>query len=273
MAKELHISISPCPNDTFAFHAMLNGLVDTEGVRYSADFHDIDVLNRLAAEDSSQQIIKVSYAVIPSLISNYSLLSAGSALGYGNGPVVVSRRKIYPDELHDASIAIPGEGTTAARLLAVLYPEAVKQKVYLFSDIADAVADGEVDAGVLIHEGRFTFGDKGLRLVADLGRQWEEKFGMPIPLGGILVNKSVDAEDARKTVRAIRRSIEFAFANPEASADFVKCHAQELSDTVRQKHISYFVNDFSLDLGEKGIGAISMLLGKEEVEKIDFITP
>lgn len=269
----MKLHISPCPNDTFTFHAMIHGLVDTEGLRFDPVFDDIDVLNRTAAEGTQEDVIKVSYAALPGLLNageGYRVLESGSALGHGNGPLLVSRHTIYPDELHDASIAIPGEYTTANRLLSVIYPEARQKKVYLFSEIAPAVADGEIDAGVLIHEGRFTYAKQGLKLVADLGAEWEKRTGLPIPLGGILISRRHSLEEARAVSRIVRRSIEYAQAHPAASADFVKQYAQELEDEVRDKHISYFVNDYSLGLGEQGKKAIQQLLDRPDLS-IEYV--
>ena len=272
MGKKLHISISPCPNDTFSFHAMLHGLVDTEGVSYVADFHDIDELNKLAsAPGSGEEVVKVSYATLPLVAGRFSLLPSGGAIGYGNGPVVVSRGGLTPGDLENALIAIPGERTTAARLLSVLYPGAVKRKVYRFGDIAGAVVAGEVDAGVLIHEGRFTYAERGISLVTDLGREWEDRYSAPIPLGAIVVGKSLGESVAASVARTIRRSVEYALVHPDASAGFVARHAQELSEDVRRKHIEYFVNDFSLDLGARGLDAVRMFLGEDDFRKISLV--
>lgn len=258
----MKLHISPCPNDTFTFHAMIHSLVDTEGLVFDPVFDDIDALNGAAIRcPEDEEVIKISYAALPEAVGSFRLLESGSALGHGNGPLLVSRRKIYPDELHDALIGIPGELTTANRLLSIVYPAARRKKVYLFSEIAPAVAEGELDAGVLIHEGRFTYVSQGLRLVADLGREWERSTGLPIPLGGILLNRKYPAETAQQVARIIRRSVEYAQAHPEASAAYVKTHAQELDEEVRRKHISYFVNDYSLALGVEGHRAVERLTG------------
>ena len=258
----MKLHISPCPNDTFTFHAMIHGLVDTEGLTFDPVFDDIDALNAAAVHrPDEEEIIKISYAALPEAVGAFRLLESGSALGHGNGPLLVSRRKIYPDELHDARIGIPGERTTANRLLSIVFPAARQKKVYLFSEIAPAVADGEIDAGVLIHEGRFTYASQGLRLIADLGQEWERLTALPIPLGGILLNRRYPAEVAAQVGRIIRRSIEYAQAHPEASAAYVKAHAQELDPEVRRKHITYFVNDYSLALGDEGRRAVERLTG------------
>lgn len=265
----MKLHISPCPNDTFTFHALIHGLVDTEGLHFEPEFDDIDALNQAACLNAAgEDIIKVSYAALPGILCSgegYRILESGSALGHGNGPLLVSRRKIYPNELHDVRIGIPGLHTTANRLLSIIYPGAVNKRVYLFSEIAAAAADGEVDAGVLIHEGRFTFARQGLRLIADLGNAWEALTGLPIPLGGILISRKYPQDVAVQVSRIVRRSIEYAQQHPEVSAAFVKTHAQELDEEVRQKHISYFVNDYSLALGPEGREAIRRLLDDEQV--------
>lgn len=263
----MKLHISPCPNDTFTFHAMIHGLVDTEGLVFDPLFDDIDALNQAATASPDQEdIIKISYATLPDVTASFRLLDAGSALGHGNGPLLVSRHKIYPDELRDAQIGIPGETTTANRLLSVIYPEAARKRVYLFSEIAPAVADGEIDAGVLIHEGRFTYASLGLQQVADLGAEWEKQTALPIPLGGILLNRRYSPETAAPVERIIRRSIEYAQTHPEASAEYVRAHARELDPEVREKHITYFVNDYSLSLGSQGRAAVCRLTGLGEHE-------
>lgn len=258
----MKLHLSPCPNDTFTFHAMICGLVDTEGLTFEPVFDDIDALNAAAVDrPDGEEIVKISYAALPEAAGSFRLLESGSALGFGNGPLLVSKRRIGIGELAGASIGIPGERTTANRLLSILFPEARRRVVRLFSDIAPAVAAGELDAGVLIHEGRFTYAAQGLQLVADLGGEWEKRTGLPIPLGGIVLNRRFPVETARQVGRIIRRSIEYAQAHPEASADYVKAHAQELDPEVRRKHITFFVNDYSLSLGTEGYRAVERLTG------------
>ena len=183
---KLQLHISTCPNDTFMFDAMVHRRIDTEGLEFDLSLADIEQLNAGALQ-GVPDISKLSYAVVPQLLDRYRVLHSGSALGRGNGPLLVSRHRIYPDEVSGIRVAIPGEHTTANRLLATLYPGVTDKRVYLFSDVADAVMSDECDAGVLIHEGRFTYREKGLRLVADLGEEWEKKTGLPLPLGAIAV--------------------------------------------------------------------------------------
>lgn len=259
MKLKLKLSISPCPNDTFMFDAMIHRRIDTEGLEFDLTMADIEQLNA-AAIAGEADLSKLSYASVPLLGGRYRILRSGSALGRGNGPLLVSRHKIYPDELRDARVAIPGEHTTANRLLSLIYPEAADKRVYLFSDIADCVMSGECDAGVLIHEGRFTYREKGLRLVADLGLEWEKKTALPLPLGAIVASARLGPEVIRTADRVLRRSVEYAFAHPEASAAFVRSHAQEMSEDVTRSHIELFVNRHSIDLGDEGRRAVLRLL-------------
>lgn len=252
----MKLHISPCPNDTFIFHAMLHSLVDTEGVEFDVEFEDIDTLNQ-RAQSHNGEIIKISYATLPLVESGYRLLSSGGALGFGNAPLVVGRNSEV--DLANCSIAIPGFQTTAALLLQKLIaPDPTRLRSYIFSDIAHVVSSGEVDAGVLIHEGRFTYQEHGLSLIADLGELWDAKYALPVPLGAIVIDRHIANWEAIE--RTIRRSVEYALSHPEKSAEFVRSHSQELSTEVRQKHISYFVNQFSIDLGEQGRKAIRTLI-------------
>lgn len=249
--NSLSLAISPCPNDTFAFHALLHGLVETEGLSFDVRFEDIETLNQLALT-GTPDIVKASVAIADQI--PYTLLHSGAALGFGNGPIVV--RPITQNPPPITKVALPGEHTTAARLFARYFPKAV-EKIYMpFFEIADAVASGRVDCGVLIHEGRFTFKEKGLAPVCDLGQKWEEETKLPIPLGAIFAKKEI----AQKTERVIRRSVEYALKNPAASRNFVRAYAQELDEEVVEKHISYFVNEFTVQLGSRGEQAIAELL-------------
>ncbi len=255
----MKLSISPCPNDTFMFDALLHGRVDTGGMAFDPLFEDIEQLNRHAIE-GIPDITKISYAIYPLISGRYRLLTAGSALGRGNGPVLVGREKRTPQEIAPLKIAIPGEHTTAALLLKSLYGGNLDCRSYLFSDIAGAVAGGEVDAGVLIHEGRFVFHEKGLHKIADLGQEWERSTGLPVPLGAIAVKRELGAQTHQKINDALRRSIAFAFENPASGRNFVSSHARELSEEVIRAHIETFVNGFSLDVGAEGRAAVEKLL-------------
>jgi 1,4-dihydroxy-6-naphthoate synthase len=254
----LTLGFSTCPNDTFIFDAMVNGRIDTEGLRFELLMADVEELNRLAFK-SSIDITKVSYHAFAYLSKAYQLLTAGSALGFGNGPLLISKHKIYPDELAGLKIAIPGKYTTANLLLSLAYPSLTQKTEYLFSDIEEVILSGEADAGVIIHENRFTYQSRGLRKIVDLGAQWEVQTGLPIPLGGIIVKRELPRVIRLKVNRVLRRSVAYALENPNDSLPFVRQHAQAMDEEVMRNHILLYVNDFSVDLGEKGREAITKL--------------
>ena len=255
----LKLHISPCPNDTFMFDAMIHGRIDCEGLSFDVEYYDIEELNSLAMQGVAD-ISKMSCALLPAINERYALLESGAALGRGNGPLLVRRK----GELSPLKrIAVPGEHTTANALIGRLFPSIEERVPLLFSEIAAAVERGEYDGGVLIHEGRFVYGRRNLQLVADLGLEWESQTSLPLPLGGIVIRREL-GEDLRERVsRVLRRSIEFAFENPMISREYVKAHAQELEDDVIDKHIALFVNEFSLQLGNEGRKAVHQLTGCE----------
>ncbi len=255
---KLTLGFSPCPNDTFIFEAMVHGRIDTEGLEFDWFLADVEELNRRAIE-GSVDITKMSYHAYARAAAGYLILDAGSALGRSNGPLVISKHRMYPDELDNALIAIPGRYTTANLLFSIFWPAATNKREYLFSDIPEAVLSGEADAGLIIHETRFTYQAMGLKKVADTGERWEELTGMPVPLGGIVVSRTVDEVTAAKVNRAIRRSIEYAGANPAESVGFIRKHAMETDAVITREHIQLFVNSFSLSLGEEGRAAIERL--------------
>lgn len=258
---QIQLAFSTCPNDTFIFEALVNNRLSD--VSYSFDYAlaDIQELNRLAL-DAQVDMVKISYALYPMISENYQLLTAGSALGRGVGPLVVSKRKIYPDEVEHAKVAIPGETTTANMLFTLAFPNAKNKHVYLFSDIEEAVLQNEADVGVLIHEGRFTFEQKGLKKIIDLGDFWERTSSHPIPLGGIAVRRCLPEKVKQELNSLTRQSVEFAFANTQVVMPFIKKYAQEMDEQVMQKHISLYVNCFTIDLGEKGKQAVADLLNR-----------
>ena len=258
---QIQLAFSTCPNDTFIFEALVNNRLSD--VSYSFDYAlaDIQELNKLAL-DAQVDMVKISYALYPMISENYQLLTAGSALGRGVGPLVVSKRKIYPDEVEHAKVAIPGETTTANMLFTLAFPNAKNKHVYLFSDIEEAVLQNEADVGVLIHEGRFTFEQKGLKKIIDLGDFWERTSSHPIPLGGIAVRRSLPEKVKQELNSLTRQSVEFAFANTQVVMPFIKKYAQEMDEQVMQKHISLYVNSFTIDLGEKGKQAVADLLNR-----------
>ena len=249
------LAISPCPNDTFAFHAWVHGLVPgAPAVEVSYD--DIDVLNQ-RAQRAEPEVVKVSYGALPWLLGDYRLLSSGSALGRGCGPLVLTRDGSIPAR---PVVAVPGERTTAYllfRLWAAKRGVDVDVRVMSFEKIMPAVAAGEVDAGLVIHESRFTYPSYGLAPVADLGDWWEGTTGLAIPLGAILARRDIDALTVDVSIRA---SVELAMSDPAATRDYVRAHAQEMDDEVCQQHIGLYVNDFTVDLGDEGYAAVRGLL-------------
>lgn len=255
---KLTLGFSTCPNDTYIFDAMVHGRIDTEGIEFELIMSDVEELNRQAFS-AEIDITKISYHAYAYIVDSYLLLNSGSALGFKNGPLLISKYKVYPDEINNLKIAIPGKHTTANLLLSIAYPDHKNKKEYLFSDIEDVVLSGEMDAGLIIHENRFTYQQKGLKKVVDLGEFWETKTGMAIPLGGIVVNRKLSTEIQHKVDRIMKRSVEFAFENPKASYPFVKHHAQAMADNVMQSHIELYVNEFTRELGIEGRKAVETL--------------
>ena len=252
---EYLLNISPCPNDTFMFDAMVNGRIDCGGLHFATEYFDIEELNARAVS-GIPHVSKISAAVLPLVADRYRVLDCGAALGRGNGPLLVRRKG---NRTPIRRVAVPGLHTTAALLMRRLFPETEDVAPLLFSEIAAAVERGEFDAGVLIHEGRFVYGRRDLELVADLGQLWEQRTGLPLPLGLIVARRDLPDAVSEQVERTLRRSIEYAFADPAASREYVKAHARELDDDVIEKHIAMFVNDFSLSLGDEGRRAIGHL--------------
>ena len=258
---QLSLAFSPCPNDTYIFDAMVHHRVDTEGLRFDIRLADVEQLNRLVIS-GGPDISKISYGLLPRVLSSYRVLDAGGALGRGVGPLLVAAREKNQDdsELEALRIALPGQHTTAHMLFSLAYPMA-RQKIFMpFHEIEDAVINGSVDAGVIIHENRFTYADKGLYKWADLGEFWEANTGYPIPLGGIVMRRDIPEEIMRKVDRVIRRSLEYAYAHDPELPAFVCTHAQEMNPEVMRKHISLYVNDYSLSLGSQGRAAVWKML-------------
>ena len=255
---KLTLGFSPCPNDTFIFDAMVHGKVDTEGLEFSYCLADIEELNRRAFT-GKPDITKISSFAYAFAATDYMILDSGSALGFGNGPLLVSRDKIDTDSLANARIAIPGKYTTANMLFSIAWPEAANKTEYLFSDIENVVLNGEADAGLIIHESRFTYQKKGLQKLVDLGEFWEGMTGLPVPLGMIVINRRIPEETALAVSRIIQRSVEFAFEDPVTSRDFVSENAREMEGEVMRKHIELYVNKFTINLGHEGRKAIAEL--------------
>ena len=255
----LKLAISTCPNDTFMFEALLNQRVDTRGYKFEINLADIDELNQMALNNSAD-ITKLSISAYSQVSQHYQLLRSGAAIGFSNGPLIVSKSKIYPEELPYINIAIPGENTTANLLLSNLYPQVKSKTVYLFSDIEEAILDGEVDAGVIIHETRFTYKNRGLQLVSDLGDEWEKQMHMPLPLGAIAIKRDFLNRVKHDIQQILAQSVQYALNNPKESYSFVKKHAQALDDDVIRKHIELYVNGLSTWVNAKGETAIRKML-------------
>jgi 1,4-dihydroxy-6-naphthoate synthase len=259
----LSLGFSPCPNDCFMFDAIVNQRIDAAGLSFTPHLADVEALNR-AAFARTVDVTKLSYHAYAYCRNDYVLLDAGSALGRNCGPLLISARPLSPDDVRGGSlrIAIPGVYTTANFLLGLAFPDARDRTPLVFSDIEGAVLDGRFDAGVIIHENRFTYEAKGLHKIADLGELWEGETGTPIPLGAIAVRRSLPDDVKHRVNALVRQSVEYAFAHREASLPYVREHAQEMSEEVMYKHIDLYVNQFSIDLGPEGKRAVDTLFDK-----------
>jgi len=255
----ISIGFSPCPNDCFIFDAMIHGKIDTEGLIFEPVMEDVEALNQKAFM-GLLAVTKLSYHAYAHLTEMYQLLNAGSALGNNCGPLLIAKSEL--EVTPSTRIAIPGKYTTANFLLSLAFPQAVNKTETIFSGIEDAVLNGDADAGLIIHENRFTYEQKGLKKLIDLGEYWETLAKAPIPLGGIVARRDMPEELKHKIDRVLRRSVEYAFANPGASLNFVKAHAQEMSEEVMYKHIGLYVNKYSVDLGAEGRRAVKLLFDK-----------
>ena len=259
----LSLGFSPCPNDCFMFDAIVNRRIDLEGLEFTPHLADVEALNQ-AAFAGEADVTKLSYHAYAYCTADYVLLDAGSALGRNCGPLLISKRPIARDEVAAGAlrIAIPGKYTTANFLLGLAFPRALNKTALVFSEIEPALLEDRFDAGLIIHENRFTYAEKGLKKIVDLGEYWEETTGAPIPLGGIVIRRSLPDEIKQRVNRVLRRSVEYAFAHRAASLDYVRAHAQEMSDEVMYKHIDLYVNAFSIDLGPEGRRAVELLFAK-----------
>ncbi|HSR36397.1 MAG TPA: 1,4-dihydroxy-6-naphthoate synthase [Desulfurivibrionaceae bacterium] len=254
------LGFSPCPNDTFIFHALVHGLLSHDTPRYAPpELADVETLNEWAF-DGRLDVTKLSFHAYGHVADRYVLLSAGSALGRGCGPLLVARTGLDQPVLPDCTIAIPGRYTTAALLLKLFAPACTNLVAMRFDQIMPAVASGAVDAGVIIHESRFTYPQHGLRLVQDLGHWWEAATGLPIPLGGIAARRSLGNAVISAIDRAVRASVRMAFDGPQAAMSYIRQHAQELDDAVISSHIGLYVTAFSEDLGPEGRAAVDAFL-------------
>ena len=257
---ELSFGFSPCPNDTFAFHAVVHELLGSD-LRVRPSLRDIEELNR-AARTGELELTKISVGALAALGDGYRPLRAGAALGHGVGPLVVAREAASLGDAAAGRIAVPGLDTTAFLLLQLAAPALGEVVEVRYDRILDAVASGEVDAGLIIHESRFTYQDHGLVGVADLGEWWEGETGLPVPLAVIGARSDLEPELVALAETSLRASVEHAFAHPEASRAYVRAHSQELSDAVCDQHIALYVNEFSIDLGDDGMRAVEALTSR-----------
>lgn len=270
---KLTFAYSPCPNDTFMFEPIVSGRIDTEGLRFEIHLADVEELNK-SAFDEVYDITKLSFNAYTNLTHQYQLLNAGSALGRKCGPLLISKKHMSEADIYKGNISIPGKNTTASFLLSYAYPDLNNKSEMLFSDIEPSVISGKTDAGVIIHENRFTFQDKGLIQIKDLGEYWEEKTGFPIPLGGIVTRRKFTQELQQKIDRVIARSVAYALANPDSGQDYISQHAQEMDPQVMKSHINLYVNKFSADIGEEGKAAVHHLFENHpNVQEGDYLTP
>jgi len=250
---KLTLGFSPCPNDTFMFDAMINQKIDTEGLNFEVVLTDVEQLNQWALE-GKLDVTKLSFNAFTYCSNNYSLLDSGSALGRNCGPLLIKKPNTILSE--KSRIAIPGKYTTANMLLQIAFPKFKNKEEILFSNIEQEVLNNTVDAGLIIHENRFTYQEKGLQKVIDLGEFWERKTNLPIPLGGIVVKQDLHTHIKKKLERVLRTSVEYAITNPESSFDYVQSHAQEIDVEVVKAHINLYVNEYSISLGTEGRNAI-----------------
>ncbi len=257
---KLTLGFSPCPNDTFIFDALVNGKIDTDGLEFDVQLEDVQTLNEWAKADKLD-ISKISYGVLPLVLQNYITLNSGGALGKGVGPLLIGKSMVNGQwSIDDNLIAIPGVNTTAHMLFSLAFPKAKNKEFLVFNQIEDAVLSDKVDVGVIIHENRFTYQDKGLTKLMDLGEYWEQKLQVPIPLGGIIAKRSLGKDLAVKVDGLIKQSVEFAFANYPALTDYTRQHSQEMSENVMRQHIDLYVNNYSINLGDEGKKAVTTML-------------
>ncbi|WNJ15922.1 1,4-dihydroxy-6-naphthoate synthase [Pontibacter sp. G13] len=258
---KIKLGFSTCPNDTFMFDALVNGRIETGPYKFECVLADILHLNQMA-RDGELDMVKISYNTLGQIWKDYQLLDAGSALGHNCGPLLISKRALTPEDLQskNLSIAIPGKYTTANLLMGYFLPQAQNKKEMIFHEIMPAILNDEVDAGVIIHENRFTYQTLGLNLIQDLGEYWESQTELPIPLGAIVARKSFPNEVISELQSLLRLSVEYAFANPQASSDYVRLYAQEMEPEVMQAHINLYVNEYSQTLGAIGKSAVDKLL-------------
>ena len=267
MSSKLTIGFSPCPNDTFIFDALVHKKIDTEGLDFDVYLGDAEDLHQKAF-NSELDITKISYHAFGYLTKDYVLLNSGSALGKACGPLLICKPDTQISSFNNLKIAIPGKYTTANFLLSIAHPEVQNKTELLFSDIENAVINGDVDAGLIIHENRFTYQEKGLEKIIDLGEYWEKTTGALIPLGGIIIKRNLPKEIIEKVNRLIRKSIEFAFSNPREPLAYMQKHSQEMDEVVMKQHVELYVNKYSIDLGAEGKDAITQMFNLAQQKEI-----
>lgn len=253
------LGFSPCPNDTFIFDALVNKKIDTGDFKFTVRLEDVETLNELA-KNNVLDFTKISYGVLPLVAKNYQVLNSGSALGKGVGPLLISKEPVDFKDVENYTIAIPGENTTAHLLFSLAFPNAKKKVFKRYDEIENAVLNSGEVLGVIIHENRFTYMNKGLYKIVDLGNYWEEKTSLPIPLGGIVGKKNIDENILKQVDSLIKKSIEYSFSHYPFISDYIKEHSQEMEEEVMKKHIDLYVNDYTIDLGEKGKNAIEKFI-------------
>ncbi|RNL50730.1 menaquinone biosynthesis family protein [Pedobacter jejuensis] len=264
---KLTLGFSPCPNDTFIFDALIHNKIDTEGLTFDVIFDDVETLNQKAL-NGVLDITKLSFHAFAYVANQYALLDAGSALGFGVGPLLISKNKFEGDLNPDLKVGIPGKYTTANFLLGIAYPQLQHKEIMVFSEIESALLEEKIDLGLIIHENRFTYQDKGLNKIVDLGDYWEKLTGCAIPLGGIVINRNLDREIQLKVNRLVRQSVEYAFAHPKSCIEFIRQHAQEMDEAVMYKHIELYVNKYSINLGNEGRKAIDTLFNLAQARNL-----
>ena len=264
---KLTLGFSPCPNDTFIFDAMIHRRIDTEGIEFDYFLADVEKLNSKAMS-AEVDITKISFHAYCYAADNYIILDSGSALGFGAGPLLISKRQFDTSTMASKKIAIPGKYTTANLLFSIAYPECRNKKEYLFSGIEEALINNAADVGLIIHETRFTYQKCGLIKIADMGEYWEKLTNLPVPLGAIVIKRAIPDNIALKVNRILRRSLEYAINTPEPSFDFIAGNAQEMDREVMNNHIRLYVNEFTLSLGVKGRKAIKKLFSVATEKKV-----
>lgn len=271
MNMNFTLGFSPCPNDTFIFEALVNKKIDTGDFNFNVRLEDVETLNNLAREEVLD-FTKISYGVLPLVIKNYIVMNSGSALGKGVGPLLISKKPVDFNEVEKFTIAIPGENTTAHLLFSLAFPNAKNKVFKRYDEIEKSVLASKSVLGVIIHENRFTYMEKGLHKIVDLGNFWEEKTSLPIPLGGIVGRRNIRENILMKVDALIKESMEYAFENYPLVSDYVKQHSQEMDPVVMKKHIDLYVNQYSINLGKEGRNAIQKFINIYESTHQKFIS-